>query len=265
MKKINLRDGTPIYCLNSIEANVLDDHIQSYLNYDIGIKDGDTIVDIGANIGVFGIRLSQLFQNINIYAFEPIPEIYDVLHINAQKSLNKNFKTYMLGISDKKKEIQFTYFPNSPALSTSKPQIWEQNKKNFHAAVEGSIVNAPKKFWWTQFIPKIFIPLIAKYLTYKKKIISNKVLSLQDFIDENNILEIHLLKIDCEGEELNVLRGIGENQWKIINCIIMEVHNIDNNIKIAKSLLVNNGFKNIMITKEKGLEKANLVNIFASK
>ena len=265
MKKINLRDGTPIYCLNSIEAHVLDEHIKSYLTYKTNIKEGDTIIDIGANIGLFGIRLSQLFHNINIHSFEPIPDIYDILHANSKKSLNKNFKTYMLGISNEKKEIDFTYFPNSPALSTSKPRIWQQNKVNFLAAVEGSIVNAPEKFWWAKLIPKFFIPLIAKYLTYNKKVISNKVISIRDFISENNISEINLLKIDCEGEEVNVLRGIGEHQWKIIQCIIMEVHNIDNNVNTTKSLLDKKGFKNILIKHEKGLEKAKLVNIFASK
>ena len=84
MKKINLNDGTSIYCLKQNEAIVLDEHIKGYLSYGFKINNGDTIIDVGANIGVLGIRLSQNLQNINIYAFEPIPDIYNVLEKNSK-------------------------------------------------------------------------------------------------------------------------------------------------------------------------------------
>ena len=35
MKKINLNDGTAIYCLKETEAVVLDEHIHGYLNFDM--------------------------------------------------------------------------------------------------------------------------------------------------------------------------------------------------------------------------------------
>ena len=71
MKKIKLTDGTPLYCLRSTEAIVLDDHIKGYFNHGISLKEGDVIFDIGANIGVFGVRASQTYNNIEIHSFEP--------------------------------------------------------------------------------------------------------------------------------------------------------------------------------------------------
>ena len=79
MKKIRLTDKTPIYCLKSAEAIVLDDHVNGYFNHGIELKDGDVVVDVGANIGVFGIRASQRFKEITIHSFEPVPDIFKVL------------------------------------------------------------------------------------------------------------------------------------------------------------------------------------------
>ena len=265
MKKINLNDGTPIYCLKSNEALVLDEHVKAYINTGIKINNGDIIIDIGANIGLFGIRLSHMYNNIHIYCFEPIPEIYNVLKKNADLSLNSNFKTYMMGISDKNSNISFTYYPNSPALSTSKPEIWEKDQENFLSAVQGSISNAPKTFWWAKIIPKFMTPLIAKYLTYKRKTITSKVITLSEFIQQKDIKKIKLLKIDCEGEEINVLNGIKPIDLSKIDNIVMEINDINNSIKKAKNILLKNGFASIRLEKESGFEKTKLANLYASK
>ena len=265
MKKIHLNDGTPIYCLKETEAIVLDEHIKGYLNLGINIKDGDTIIDIGANIGVLGVRLSKKFKNIKIHCFEPIPEIYNSLKQNAQLSLNKQFKTYKMGVSNNTKQLDFTYYPNSPALSTSNPEIWENDQENFISAVEGSIYNVPKQFWWARLIPKFMVPLIAKYLQSNKKKITSKVISLSDFIQNQEIKIINLLKIDCEGEEINVLRGIERKHWPLIKAVVMEVNDIENNIEISKKILSSNGFTHIKLEKEKGFEKTKLTNIYATK
>jgi len=265
MKKIKLNDGTPIYCLKEHEAIVLDEHIKGYLGYDVKIKKGDTIVDIGANIGVLGIRLSTYFNDINIHAFEPIPDIYTVLEKNAKFSSNKNFKTYMMGVSNKNTELIFTYYPNSPALSTAQPELWEDDQNNFISAVQGNIHNAPKSFWWAKFIPNFITPLIAKYLTANSKKIKSPVITLSTFIKNEKINKINLLKIDCEGEEINVLTGIKNEHWLLIKSIIMEVNDINNNMEKAKSILKKQGFNTIKVEKEKGFEKTKLTNIYASK
>ncbi len=265
MKKINLNDGTSIYCLKENEAIVLDEHIKGYLSYDVNIKNGDTIIDVGANIGVFGVRLSDTYPNINIHAFEPIPEIYKVLEKNAQISNNKNFKTYMVGVSNENKELNFTYYPNSPALSTAQPEIWEKDQNNFISAVQGNISNAPKNFWWAKLIPKFLTPLIAKYLTSNSQEITSSVITLSKLIETERINIINLLKIDCEGEEINVLLGLKNEHWNIIQAIVMEVNDVENNIQKAKKLLTEKGFQHVRLEKEKGFEKTKLINIYAQK
>ena len=101
MKKTFLYDKTPIYCIIPTEAYVLDEHIKGYLDHGIIVKENDTIIDVGANIGVLGIRLSKTFKSIQIHSFEPIPEIFKVLEKNSELSKNKKFKVYQKGIGHK--------------------------------------------------------------------------------------------------------------------------------------------------------------------
>ncbi len=171
----------------------------------------------------------------------------------------------MRGVSNENKELDFTYYPNSPALSTAQPEIWEKDQNNFISAVQGNISNAPKKFWWAKLIPKFLTPLIAKHLTSNSQKITSSVITLSHLIETEKINTINLLKIDCEGEEINVLLGIKTEHWNIIQAIVMEVNDIENNIQKAKKLLAQKGFQNIRLEKEKGFEKTKLINIYAHK
>ena len=263
MKKINLPDGTEIYCLKSAEAVVLDDHIKGYFNHGISIKKGDVIFDIGANIGVFGLRASQEFKDLEIHCFEPVPQIFEVLTENVKLSLNSNFHAYQMGLGSKSDNISFTYFPNSPALSTSNPELWEKDPKAFQKAVRGSIKNSPESFWWSFLIPGFIIPLIAWYLKKGSKTIKCKVSTLSEIIKSEKINTIDLLKMDCEGHEWEVIKGIKDQDWNKIKSIVMEVHNIDNRAQKVESILKDKGFNKITLEKEKALENTNLVNIYA--
>ena len=265
MKKIRLNDGTAIYCIKRNEAFVLQQHIYGYLKNCSEFKESDTIIDVGANIGLLGLTLSKKYKNIKIHAFEPMPDIFSVLKKNVQVSTNSNYKVYPVGISNKNKDLVFTYYPNSPALSTSNPEIWNSNKLKFFSAVKGNLLNFRKKKWWINLIPFYLVPLIAKFLTFNSVEIKRPVIRLGDFIKENNISNIKLLKIDCEGEEVNVLKGLNEENFKNIDQIIMEVFDINNNINVAIEILKKNKFKQIKIEEEKGFEESNLVNIIASK
>ena len=265
MKKIRLNDGTAIYCIKRNEAFVLQQHIYGYLKNCAQFGEGDTIIDVGANIGLLGIILSKKYKNIKIHAFEPVPNIFSVLNKNVQVSSNINYKVYPIGISNSKKDLVFTYYPNSPALSTSNPEIWDDHKKKFFSAVKGNLLNFRKKKWWIKLIPFFLVPLIAKFLRFNSVKIKRPVIKLADFIKENNISNIKLLKIDCEGEEINVLKGLNEENFKTIDQIIMEVFDISNSINVAIEILKKNKFRKIKIEKENGFEESNLVNIVASK
>ena len=55
----------------------------AYLRHGITLDDGDCVFDVGANIGLFTLFVGQRVKGARVYAFEPIPRVFDVLKLNA--------------------------------------------------------------------------------------------------------------------------------------------------------------------------------------
>ena len=265
MKKVRLNDGTQIFCLKAAEAKVLDHHTEGYLQHGVQINDGDVILDIGANIGVFGIRAIQKFEKVQVHAFEPIPDIFAVLKANAEKFDKNRFRVHQFGIATTNEEVVFSYFPNTPALSSFHMEDWDKNPSAFKEAVKGSMKNPPQNMKWMRLIPPVFAGAIAKKLLKGKKQIHCLIRNTSDVIQELKLDRVDLLKVDCEGAELEVIQGISNTDWHKIKSVVIEVHDNDNRLKKVSEILENAGFKNIHIEKEKGLESTGLYNIFATR
>ena len=263
MKKTKLLNGQEIFCITPREAQILHEHINGYIDNFINIKNNDTIIDIGANIGIFGLELSLKYPNIEIFSFEPILDIFNVLKENAKNTQNKNFKFYNYGISNEDETIDFTYFPNAPALSSSNNEI-SGSKKDLVEAFTGNLENAPDSWWWKKIIPKFTYPYIINYLMKNKKKITCKVKPLSKVIDSLLIKKINLKKIDCEGNERKVIDGIDEDNWNIIEQLVIEINDIEGRLDYIKNKLEKLGYE-IKIIKEPALEKTNLYNLFAKK
>lgn len=62
---------------------------------------GSTVLDIGANLGVFSRRLANLVgASGHVYAFEPIPQIYDFLRHNLKKLGLSHVEAMPFALSD---------------------------------------------------------------------------------------------------------------------------------------------------------------------
>ncbi len=263
MNTAKLNDGTQVFCIQRPEALVLDSHVEGYLTHGITINKGDIIFDVGANIGVFGVRSIQKYDDTKVYAFEPIPDIYEVLQANADKFGPERLIPLPYGVSTEKGEATFDYYPNSPALSTSNSHVWDEDPEHFARAVEGNLKNMPKKMWWAKYIPASLSKYIAGYLRSGKKSVHCRLMPISDIIDEYKVPKIDLLKIDCEGAELEALQGIRDEHWPIVHKVVLEVHDMDNRVQVIKDILTKHGFENIVTEKEKGLEKTDLYNLYA--
>jgi FkbM family methyltransferase len=131
------------------------------------IRDTNTILDIGGNIGQMALLFAQYAQKV--YTFEPIPETGDRLleNIKLNNLENKVFLS-RVALSNFRGKIKFG-LPPIGNRGTGSTIITEQSKV---------------------------------------RTIEVDATTLDQFIEENNISHIDLIKMDIEGAELFALQGM---------------------------------------------------------
>lgn len=261
--QVDLQDGTRIHCVRKPEAKMLDHHVEGYLKHGINIKENDVVFDVGANIGVFGVRVMQKAKNVSVFAFEPIPEIASALAKNAFLHGKDKMIVIEKGVSSSNGFATFTYFPNTPALSTLHPEQWDDNPGAFKAAVKSTMKNPPESMKWMRYIPGPFAGIIAWFLVRGRKEFSCELITINEVIKQYNIEKIDLLKIDCEGAEWDVLQGINADNWNKISSVVAEIHDTNERLSKVVELLKNRGFIKFEVEQEDGLVNSKMFNLFA--
>ena len=131
-----------------------------------------TILDIGANIGLYSICYSKIYKNCFIHAFEPVPKNFKTLSSNLKKNKLTNIKVSEIALLDKKKTIN---------IGIPDRKVHDRYKKNINDGLF-SIFAQKSKF-------KI------------------KAIPLDLFIKKKKIKKVDFIKIDVEGAEALVLQG----------------------------------------------------------
>ena len=189
-----------------------------------------TIIDIGAHKGeTIDFFLNNFLIN-RILAFEPNEELYNLLTKN-DRYLNKNISIYNFGVGQKY-EIKYLNIMSDSASST------------FHKINQNT--NYFKK-------KKRIISSFDQNNEFIKKTQKVTVINLSKIILDNKIKEIDILKIDTEGFEYNVLKGIENFDFTKIKYIYIE-HHFD--------LMINKGYKlsdiNVLLNKNNFYKKYKL-------
>ena len=85
--------------------------IEEYAKKNFDIKSSDTVIDVGAHIGLFTLYASQSCKIGNIYSYEPVKENFEILKENMNINNLKNVKIFNLAVSNSNSTI--TLFMNN--------------------------------------------------------------------------------------------------------------------------------------------------------
>lgn len=260
--RYKLPNGMEIASLNPYETEYVYKEIfvdNAYLKHDVVINDGDTIIDIGANIGLFTMWIQTQAQDTTVHSFEPSPPVFDILQTNALLH-GQNVHVHNFGVSDRKKSAEFTFYAKSSVFSSFSADE-EEDGGAIRAVVENMVRD--NIAGGIEDIDAIVDELMDDRL--ESEAFTCQLISLSDVIAEQNIKQIDLLKLDAEKSELEVLQGIQDYDWPKIKQIVMEVHDKEGPlIEAVTDLLRTKGFE-LAIEEETYLQNSGLFNIFASR
>ena len=166
---IKIFPNVGFHCLNILNHGGFDT-IKIFEKY---LTLGNNFIDIGANLAYMSINASKIVgPKGKIISFEPDNTIYNLLENNIFLNNVENIKLNKIGLSNYNGEASFN-------IATESGLSRLENKNN---NLEGLILQTKTTI---------------------------KVNTLDSYILDNNLtnLKIHMIKIDVEGHELNILQG----------------------------------------------------------
>src|SRR5262245_17182251 len=241
-----LPNGLEIAHLYQYETDYLYQEItteHTYLSHGVTLADGDCIVDIGANIGLFTLDVLTHCKDARIYAFEPARRLFDILNVNMSL-YGEGVKTFDCALSNREGESLFRFYKNSSVFSG----LYADDKR------DGAIITAlirnilreqsPRDTGaWDEFTDELAEGRL------EHECYTVRLRRLSDVIREEHIGRIDLLKIDAERSESDILAGIDEEHWSKIRQIVVEGHD-DESVGRICSLLRRKHFNVVVTEKE---------------
>lgn len=228
--------GLKLSCLSGskVETRFLYHEIfaeEIYFRHGITVKDHDTVLDIGANIGMFSAYLLQKYPQISMFAFEPVRPTFQALRVNLE-SLglfeSGTIRIFSDGVSNRADRREITFYPDSPANSTLFP-----DEKTLEADITVDALRMRDIWKYDRlgfFGLLLFYPFRRSLVRDRiKKMYSNGITfevqfqTVSSIIKEHQLEQIDLLKIDVEGSELLVLDGIDSHDWDKIRQMVIEI------------------------------------------
>ncbi|HEX7318283.1 MAG TPA: FkbM family methyltransferase, partial [Pyrinomonadaceae bacterium] len=254
-----LPNGMAVFHQNKSETDFVYDEIfeqEVYLKHGVTLGEGDCIFDVGANIGMFTLFASQRCKNATIYAFEPIPPVFESLRRNAEL-YELDVKLLQCGVSDEAREDTFTFYPHASLISSSHSDAADVRR------VVKSFLSNQQNTEGGDAAPlgeELLDELIEERLEVEHY--TCQLRSLSEVMREYNVGRIDLLKIDVERGELDVLAGIAEGDWPKIKQLVVEVHDIEGRLEFVTNLLRSRGYT-LGVEQDLLLQGTDLYNVYA--
>jgi FkbM family methyltransferase len=149
------------------------------------LRPSDVFVDLGANEGYFSIMAAPLVPSGRVFAVEPQPALREVLLENVKSNLAGNVTVSTLAISDQSGEARL---------------FLRSSINNM-----GSRLNVPFKVGFGSELVQ--------------------TCTLADFCRELAIDRARLLKVDCEGAEIQIINGSGDLFFRhAFDVVALEYH-----------------------------------------
>ncbi|MFL2886942.1 MAG: FkbM family methyltransferase [Candidatus Pelagibacter sp.] len=199
-----------IYLFNDYESEQI-----KILIKELNKKKYNYFLDIGANLGLYSLIVSNKFSNIKIKSFEPISNSIIKFKENIKLNPNsKNIEIFEYGLSDQNTKLLMKSYKKKNYIQLG----------GFGVASKGENLNN----------------LFTSYANFRK---GDEILKIEN--------ESLVVKIDTEGHEEQVINGLKKIMIK--NNVLLQVEIFIKNYERVNNLLTNLNFRKVSFVKN--LEK----------
>jgi len=257
-----------------------------YTRHGVTLDPDSVVVDIGANIGLFGMyaAMTRCTKGV-VVCVEPVPEIFTALQANLARvptiysESTARVRALNCGVSDgTTSTAEFTFYPGAAGWSTMYPDHAEVEKA-VQAYVEEALpllkgLERNPLTLLGQAIARTDNPSAKRFIRTTTKRSVNRMLgtaqtvqcqlmSVSQIMAQEQLTVVDLLKVDVERAELEVLAGVEPDDWQRIRQVVLEVHDVDGRLAEVIELLRTCGFSHVRAHQPSAMTGSNLWNVFA--
>jgi FkbM family methyltransferase len=160
MKTIEMPGGDRFFGLDKLTAEFVYKEIYEddvYFKEGIDLNSGDTVLDIGANIGLFTRMISKRWENLKVFTFEPVPAIHKALLANLE-NVRAEVVHLNTALGAFTGQLTFCFFPKVSADSAIVPVEFKRKIQMFNEHFDDTMA---KFIPSTKRIPRFLRPLPA--------------------------------------------------------------------------------------------------------
>ncbi|HEY8937844.1 MAG TPA: FkbM family methyltransferase [Cyclobacteriaceae bacterium] len=154
------------------------------------LKHDSVVFDIGANVGYLTLNFARTCSHGHVYSFEPDTQNREALLTNIKLNTFQNINTYKVALgSQRGKASLYKYYPGNPGTN----RILNEKPITKHTVEEVNVI------------------------------------TLDNFVDEEKISKVDLIKVDVEGFEKFVIEGARKviSKWKPVLFVELVEFNVN--------------------------------------
>ncbi len=150
------------------------------------------IFDIGACEGLDSIKYAKMYPQSEVYAFEPVQKNLLQIQENIKKNTIKNIRVISKAVSNFNGTTTINLSSGTPKGAKNDNSTWDYGNKS--SSILKPSKDLKKHYSWLKF-------------KEKEKV---EVISLMQFLSDENLTHIDFIHMDVQGSELHVLEGLEE-------------------------------------------------------
>lgn len=243
--------------------------VDEYFSCGIEVVPGQTVLDVGANIGAFALRVAERCQgDVRILCFEPGPATYRALEYNFKTNewLKRTRHTlFPLGLSSPACADRPLAFYNFARFATNSTFDVDGKRREFEIFFEDRCRRLTAKLGPLAAMGRVLQGVVASAAWRTAawwavsrlmgiEVVTVQMATLGYMLKHHQIAGVDLLKIDVEGAELDVLLGLDAETWPRVRQVVMETHNRDGRQDKIARLLAENGLRQIAVTQQRTID-----------